>query len=278
VPEDDPTTREHPAEQKAEQKAEQPPVEDGGSRGARAVVRDTEVYRSVIRRPSPNRTHNNFLFHIYPVRVPERVLSLKSTGRLGFISSVLFVILTITGTYLMFFYRPQMRSAYFDMHEIHTQVVFGQVVRNMHRWSAHLMVVVVFIHMIRVFWSGAYKRPRQFNWVIGIGLLLLTLFLSFTGYLLPWDQLALWAVTVGTNLVGYMPLIGEQVRQVLLGSPDVGDPALIRFYTLHIYVLPLLTILLMAVHIWRVRKDGFAVGDREPEPEPEPATERASDE
>jgi len=259
VPED----LEHTEEEREKDAAQETP-----SRGVGEVLRDTEAYRSVIRRPSPNRSHNNFLFHIYPVRVPERVLSLKSTGRLGFISAVLFVILTVTGTYLMFFYRPQVSTAYFDMHEIHTQVVFGQVVRNMHRWSAHLMVVVVFIHMIRVFWSGAYKRPRQFNWVMGMGLLLLTLFLSFTGYLLPWDQLALWAVTVGTNLVGYMPSIGEQVRQTLLGSPDVGDPALIRFYTLHIYVLPLLTILLMAVHIWRVRKDGFAVGDREPEPQP----------
>jgi quinol-cytochrome oxidoreductase complex cytochrome b subunit len=231
-------------------------------------LRQTELYRSVIRRPSPNRSHNNFLFHVYPVRVPERALSLKATGRLGFISIVLFAILTITGTYLMFFYRPQAPQAYFDMHEIHTRVVFGQVVRNMHRWAAHLMVVVVFIHMIRVYWSGAYKRPRQFNWVIGMGLLLLTLFLSFTGYLLPWDQLALWAVTVGTNLAGYIPAIGENVRQALLGSPDVGDPALIRFYTLHIYVLPLLTLLLIGVHAWRVRKDGFAVGDRlDPDPE-----------
>lgn len=240
-----------------------PPEPSGKDRGETSPgFRETELYRSVIRRPSPNRSHNNFLFHVYPVRVPQRVLSLKATGRLGFIASVLFVILTVTGFYLMFFYRPQVSKAYFDMHAIHTQVVFGQVVRNMHRWSAHLMVVVVFIHMIRVFWSGAYKRPRQFNWVIGMGLLLLTLFLSFTGYLLPWDQLALWAVTVGTNIVGYVPGVGEQLRQLLLGSPDVGDPALIRFYTLHIYVLPLLTFLLMAVHIWRVRKDGFAIGDR----------------
>jgi quinol-cytochrome oxidoreductase complex cytochrome b subunit len=131
------------------------------------------------------------------------------------------------------------------------------------------MVVVVFIHLMRVFYAGAYKAPRQFNWVIGVGLLVLTLLFSFTGYLLPWDQLALWAITVGTNIAGYVPLMGDKARQILLGGPDVGGNALLRFYVLHIYVLPALLILLLAVHIWRVRKDGFAVADRE---ESEPAT------
>jgi quinol-cytochrome oxidoreductase complex cytochrome b subunit len=148
------------------------------------------------------------------------------------------------------------------MHTLGTSVAFGQFVRNIHRWAAHLMVVVVFLHLIRVFYAGAYKAPRQFNWVIGVGLLLLTLLFSFTGYLLPYDQLAFWAITVGTNIAGYVPLLGDSARQILLGGPDVGGDALLRFYVLHIYVLPVLLVLLLAVHVWRVRKDGFAVADR----------------
>lgn len=205
---------------------------------------------------------HNFFLHVYPVKVPRKVLSFRSTLRLGFIATVLFFTLFVSGMYLMFFYHPAVPQAYFDMHNLATSVAFGQFVRNIHRWSAHLMVVVVFIHLMRVFYAGAYKAPRQFNWVIGVGLLVLTLLFSFTGYLLPWDQLALWAITVGTNIAGYVPLMGDKARQILLGGPDVGGNALLRFYVLHIYVLPALLILLLAVHIWRVRKDGFAVADR----------------
>jgi quinol-cytochrome oxidoreductase complex cytochrome b subunit len=124
------------------------------------------------------------------------------------------------------------------------------------------MVFVVFLHLMRVFYSGAYKHPRQFNWLVGVVLLVLTLGLSFTGYLLPWDQLSFWAITVGTNIAGYVPLLGDHARQILLGGPEVGGAALLRFYVLHIYVLPSLVVLLLGVHIWRVRKDGFAVADR----------------
>jgi quinol-cytochrome oxidoreductase complex cytochrome b subunit len=129
------------------------------------------------------------------------------------------------------------------------------------------MVLIVLVHMLRVFYSGAYKRPRQFNWMVGVVLLMLTLGLSFTGYLLPWDQLAYWAITVGTNIAGYVPLMGDGARRVLLGGPDVGGDALLRFYVLHIYLLPALMLLLLGIHIWRVRKDGFAVADRRRPPE-----------
>lgn len=240
--------------------------------------RQTELYRSMVRHPSPDTprgramtSFHNFFLHIYPVKVPRKVLSFRSTFRLGFIATVLFTILFVSGTYLMFFYHPAVPQAYFDMHELHTSIAFGQFVRNIHRWSAHIMVLVVFVHLLRVFYAGAYKAPRQFNWLIGVGLLLATLLFSFTGYLLPWDQLAFWAITVGTNIAGYVPLLGDQARQMLLGGPDVGGEALLRFYVLHIYVLPALLILLLAVHIWRVRKDGFAVADRE---EAEPAVAR----
>ena len=231
--------------------------------------RRSEVYRSVVRHPRPDTprgramtSFHNFFLHVYPVKVPREVLSFRATFRLGFVAAVLFVILFISGMYLMFFYVPSVTEAYLDMHVIQTEVAFGQFVRNIHRWSAHLMVVVVFLHMLRVFYAGAHRAPRQFNWVLGVGLLLLTLGLSFTGYLLPWDQLAFWAITVGTNVAGYTPVLGDQARQMLLGGPDVGGAALLRFYVLHIYVLPALLILLLAVHVWRVRKEGFAVADR----------------
>jgi quinol-cytochrome oxidoreductase complex cytochrome b subunit len=134
----------------------------------------------------------------------------------------------------------------------------------MHRWSAHGMVAVVFLHLCRVFFTGAYKKPREFNWVLGVGLLLVTLFLSFTGYLLPWDQLAFWAITVGTSIAGYAPLVGKQIQFLLLGDATVGQEALLRFYVLHVAVLPLVLTLLIAIHFWRIRKDGGLSRPEEP--------------
>jgi quinol-cytochrome oxidoreductase complex cytochrome b subunit len=122
------------------------------------------------------------------------------------------------------------------------------------------MVLSVFLHMARVFYHGAYKSPREFNWVIGVILLTLTLLLSFTGYLLPWDQLSLWAVTVGTNMIGYSPVIGKQVNFVLLGSKTISGETLLRWYVLHVLLLPFVIVIFMAVHFWRVRKDGGISG------------------
>lgn len=232
------------------------------------ALRETEVWKSAVRAPHTDTargrasaTFHNFFLHVYPVKVPRPVLSFRSTFRLGFIAAVLFMVLLVSGVYLMFFYVPSVTNAYVNMHDLRTAVGFGQFVRNVHRWSAHLMVVVVVLHLMRVFYAGAYKRPRQFNWVIGVFLLLLTLGLSFTGYLLPWDQLAFWAVTVGTNVAGYVPILGEQVQRTLLGAPEIGEKTLLRFYVLHVYALPGLLMLALAVHVWRVRKDGFQVAD-----------------
>jgi quinol-cytochrome oxidoreductase complex cytochrome b subunit len=168
------------------------------------------------------------------------------------------------------------------MQHLKTDIGFGQLIRNVHRWSAHLMVLVVVLHLVRVFYAGAYKRPRQFNWVLGVVLLLITLGLSFTGYLLPWDQLSYWAVTVGTNLVHYVPVIGNTLQDLLIGGDQVGASTLLRFYALHVAVLPALLILVVSVHIWRVRKDGFAVprtgdGGVDAEREPAPALPNAPD-
>ncbi len=238
------------------------------------VFKESELYRSAVRHPSPETTRgramtsfNNFFLHVYPVKVPLKVLAFRSTFRLGFIVTVLYTILLISGMYLMFFYHPAPPDAYFDMHSLSTTVAFGQFVRNIHRWAAHLMVLAVFLHLMRVFYSGAYKAPRQFNWVIGVGLLVLTLLMSFTGYLLPWDQLAFWAITVGTNIAGYVPVFGHQTQHILLGGNDVGAAALLRFYVLHIYFIPALIVVLVCIHIWRVRKDGFAIADRQDEDE-----------
>jgi quinol-cytochrome oxidoreductase complex cytochrome b subunit len=229
------------------------------------VFRTSELGRSIVRHPpatSPRgrsmTSFHNFFLHVYPVKVPRSVLGWRATLRLGFIATVLFAILFVSGTYLMFFYHPAVPQAYFDMHNLATSVAFGQFVRNIHRWSAHLMVLVVFLHLIRVFVSGAYRAPRQFNWLVGVALLVLTLLFSFTGYLLPWDQLSFWAITVGTNIAGYVPMIGGSVQRMLLGGSEVGGTTLLRFYVLHIYALPALLVLLLSVHIWRVRKDGFA--------------------
>jgi len=238
------------------------------------TFKDSEVYRSAIRHPSPTTprgramtSFQNFFLHVYPVKVPRAVVKTRSTLRLGFIAAVLYMILFVSGMYLMFFYRPVAPDAYYNMHDLSTTVAFGQFVRNIHRWSAHLMVLVVCLHLLRVFYAGAYKPPRQFNWVVGVVLLVFTLLMSFTGYLLPWDQLSYWAITVGTNIAGYVPFFGNTARNVLLGGPDVSNVTLLRFYVLHIYVLPAAIFIVLGVHIWRVRKDGFAVADRKDETE-----------
>jgi quinol-cytochrome oxidoreductase complex cytochrome b subunit len=227
-------------------------------------LRETTVGRSIFR--SPDRATerdraaghwSNFWLHIYPVKVRRRELYFSYSWYLGVASTVLFASLIASGVYLMFFYVPSPSNAYGDIQTIQTQVAFGQFIRNVHRWSAHFMVIAVAAHMARVFYRGAYKSPREFNWTIGVVMLVLTLLLSFTGYLLPWDQLAFWAVTVGTSMADFVPFIGGEVRQVLLGGDQVGSQTLLRFYVLHVAVLPLLLTVLFMVHMWRWRKDAM---------------------
>lgn len=194
--------------------------------------------------------------HIHPVKVHRSRFRFTYTFYLGFISFYLFLILTVTGIALMFYYRPSTALAYQDMKDLEFAVFLGKFTRNLHRWSAHAMIVVVVLHMYRVFVTGSYKKPRQFNWVIGVLLLLLTLLLSFTGYLLPWDQLAFWAITVGTSIGAYTPWLGPKLRELLLGGTIVGDAALNRFYVLHCIGLPAAMASLTMVHFWRIRKDG----------------------
>ncbi len=198
----------------------------------------------------------NVFFHLHPVKVNRKSLNWAYSFGLGVISAIVFLELTLTGILLMFYYAPTLERAYGYITTLQTVVPFGQLLRNLHRWGAHLMVLVVVLHMVRVFYTGAYKPPRQFNWVVGVILLILTLGASFTGYLLPWDQLAFWAITVGTSVAGYAPLIGSTAKGILLGGPEVGQEALTRFYALHIMIIPAGIALLTSLHLWRVRKDG----------------------
>ncbi|HEY7783414.1 MAG TPA: cytochrome b N-terminal domain-containing protein [Pyrinomonadaceae bacterium] len=204
----------------------------------------------------------NFLLHWFPAKVTRQSLSWNYSFWLGTISAVLFLILVLTGIPLMFLYVPSVERAYLSVKDIEFTVSYGWFLRGLHRISAHLMVAVVFLHMVRVFLTGAFKngtaanQNRPLNWIIGIVLLLLTLLLSFTGYLLPWDQLAYWAITVGTNIASAAPGVGEAMRFFLLGGTTIEQNTLIRFYVLHCFFLPLLVTLLFSYHMWRVRKDG----------------------
>ena len=228
-----------------------------------ALITNNRVWRSMFRfqYPTDDRTRALvvpavFFLHIHPLKVDARSIRLTYTWGLGLFLFFLFGIETVTGILLMFVYVPHVDRAYTDVEAMSTTVAFGALLRNIHRWGAHLMVLAVFLHMMRVFYTGAYKSPREFNWVVGVMLLLLTLALSFTGYLLPWDQLSFWAITVSTNLAGYTPLIGEAMRVFILGGKEVGQDALIRFYTAHVILFPAFMMVLIGLHFWRIRKDG----------------------
>ncbi|MGA7884618.1 MAG: cytochrome b N-terminal domain-containing protein [Acidobacteriaceae bacterium] len=210
--------------------------------------------------------------HILPTKVRRRMLTFDATWYLGTLTLGTFLVLVITGILLMFYYHPSVPQAYSDMKDLRFVVSSGLFLRNLHRWSAHAMVLLAFAHMFRVFYRGAYRPPREFNWVVGIFLLLATLLLSYTGYLLPWDQLAFWAITVGSNISSAVPLVGQKIHLLLLGGNLVNANALLRFYVLHCVILPLAAVMLIAVHFWRIRKDGgLYVQQSEPAKQPDEA-------
>ncbi|TME33630.1 MAG: DUF4405 domain-containing protein [Chloroflexi bacterium] len=219
----------------------------------RRALTENRVFRAWFRTGYPSTPRqqalimfNNVFLHLHPVRIRRESLRVTYTFCLGGLSFFLFLFLTVTGVLLMFYYRPATSVAYQDMKDLDTLINFGLLLRNMHRYSAHAMVIVVFLHMLRVFYTGAYRPPR--------------FFLSFTGYLLPWDQLGIWAVTVGTNMAGATPFVGEQTRFLLIGGFEISDNTLVRWYVLHVIFMPLITAVLMAVHFWRIRKDGGISG------------------
>ena len=222
---------------------------------------------------------NNVFLHLHPVRLPRHAVKVKYTWCMGGLSFFVFLVLTVTGILLMFYYRPTVEYAYTDIIDLKEQVPLG-IMRELHRWGAHLMVITVWLHMFRVFMTGSYKPPREFNWVVGVILLTLTMLLSFSGYLLPWDQLAIWAITVGTNMARATPFLGHEgpgaalislgdinfitaasdVRFALLGGRFLGEATLLRFYVLHCIGFPFIIMIFMAVHFWRIRKDGGISG------------------
>ena len=226
-------------------------------------LRGTRVWRSVFRSGSGTSTlhralvvQQNVFLHLLSTKVRRRTLDFSFTWYLGTLSLGTFLILVITGILLMLYYHPSVPQAYSDTKDLQFVVSSGLFLRNLHRWSAHAMVFLVFAHMFRVFYRGAYRPPREFNWVIGVVLLILTLLLSYTGYLLPWDQLAFWAITVGSNIASAVPVLGSRIHFLMLGGNLVNANALLRFYVLHCMILPLTLIFFVAIHFWRIRKDG----------------------
>jgi quinol-cytochrome oxidoreductase complex cytochrome b subunit len=251
-------------------------------------LRGTQVWKSIFRHgvPGDGRTRamaivSNVFLHLHPVAIRKSGVRLGFTWCMGGLTFFLFLVEVVTGVLLMFYYRPVVEYAYQDVQDLHAQVTLG-LLREIHRWAAHAMIITIWLHMLRVFLTGSYKPPREFNWVVGVVLLVATMFLSFTGYLLPWDQLAMWAITVGSNVAGATPFVGNtgpfsrfmtfpgtnipmihagsDARFFLLGGTSVGENALLRFYVLHCVFIPLIATVLMAVHFWRVRKDGGISG------------------
>ena len=208
-------------------------------------VRENRIWRSIFRSGSGDSNLRRSLFvqqnvflHLFSIKARKRVLEFSATWYLGALTFGTFLILVITGILLMLYYHPSVPQAYADMKDLQYVVSSGVFLRNLHRWSAHAMVFLVFAHMFKVFYRGAYRTPREFNWIIGVVLLLVTLLLSYTGYLLPWDQLAYWAVTVGSNIASAVPLMGAKIRFLMLGGTAVNANALLRFYVLHCVILP----------------------------------------
>ena len=245
----------------------------------KAIVK-SQIWKSIFRvgLPTDNRKRalamlGNVVLHLHPIKVKKSGLRMSYTWCMGGTAFFLFLVETITGILLMFYYRPTVEYAYFDMVDLREAAAFG-IMRELHRWGAHAMVIAVWLHMFRVFMTGSYKPPREFNWNIGVLLLLFTLLLSFTGYLLPDDQLGFWAVTVGTNMARATPLIGHEgplgpelgltafndIRFALLGGSIVDANALLRAYIWHCIAIPIIAAVLMIVHFWRIRKDGSISG------------------
>jgi quinol-cytochrome oxidoreductase complex cytochrome b subunit len=241
----------------------------------------TQIYKSMFRvkhEPTPRSRSlgvlTNVFLHLHPAKINRDAVRFSYTWGMGGITFYLFIVLTFTGILLMFYYHPTKGQAYQDILYLENDVPFGKVLRNMHRWGAHLMVITTWLHMFRVVLTGSYKTPREFNWTVGVVLLVLTLLLSFTGYLLPDDQLGFWAVTVGTNMARATPMLGNEgpfghelgmspyndVRFALLGGSIVDANALLRSYIWHCIAIPVILSVLLAVHFWRVRKDGGISG------------------
>lgn len=201
----------------------------------------------------------SLFLHLHPPTIDERVIKFNHTFGLGGMAVVLICLQFITGLLLRFFYEPFPGRAYDSIVYLENNVLFGQLLRNIHYWSAVFLIVITFLHLLRVYFTGAFHGKRQFNWVLGIFLLIVILLSNFTGYLLPWDQLSYWAITVSTSMLEYIPLIGNVLKEIVIGGSEIGNATLLIFYNFHTGILPILLILILAFHFWRVRKAGGVI-------------------
>ncbi len=217
---------------------------------------DTERRRAIL---------NSLILHIHPPVIDKTTLKFSRTWGLGGMALLLIMIQFISGVFLKFVYLPFPGKAYESIIVLQNEIVFGQLIRNIHYWSAVLLLLVTFLHLLRVYFTGAFTHSRQFNWVIGLGLFFLVIFSNFTGYLLPWDQLAYWAITICVGIVGYIPGVGAWLQDMIRGGSEVGPVTISIFYTFHTFILPASLVLLMGFHFWRVRKAGGIM--RLPRPE-----------
>ncbi|MFQ6671711.1 MAG: cytochrome b N-terminal domain-containing protein [Candidatus Tectimicrobiota bacterium] len=193
-----------------------------------------------------------------PMLLYRNPLTNNFFARLGTISLVLFLILVGSGLLLLMYYVPSTGEAHHSVVLLSNEVPFGWLIRGVHYWAANLLIVTVMAHMARIFFSGAYKPPRDFNWVTGVVLIALVICFEFTGYLLPWSQEAYWATTVGTNYLASIPLIGETLMYLLRAGMEVNQLTLTRFFAFHVGILPTVTIIVLALHFLLVRRQGMA--------------------
>lgn len=177
---------------------------------------------------------------------------------LGGTAFLCFLILVVTGIFLAMYYKPTPAEAYKSVQTIMTTVPMGSLVRSVHHWAANTMIAAVMLHMIRIYFMGAYKNPRELNWVVGIFLLLTTTTFGFSGYLLPWDQLAFWATKIGTGIAGSIPVMGNFISLILMGGTDIGAETLTRFYAIHVMILPIAIATLLGLHFMMVRIQGIS--------------------
>lgn len=201
----------------------------------------------------------NFIYHIHPPTIPEKVLKFTHTWGLGGSALVLVMMQVITGILLLFVYSSEMSKAYDSILVLQHDVMFGKLIRNLHHWGANFLILFLFLHMLRVFFTGAYHDKRKGNWWIGLGLFLCVLISNFTGYLLPMDQLAYWAITICTNMFEYIPYLGSSIQKLIIGGADLSQATLSNFFAIHIALAPISLAILMPFHFWRVRKAGGVV-------------------
>jgi quinol-cytochrome oxidoreductase complex cytochrome b subunit len=211
------------------------------------------------------RGFTNIFLHLHPAFVREDAIAFNRTFGLGGMAALLIVFQFLTGIMLRFYYEPFPGLAYDSIVLLQNNVLFGRLIRNIHHWSGVFLVIITFLHLLRTFFTGAYQSPRQINWIIGLLLFALVILSNFTGYLLPWDQLAFWAITVSTSILQYIPLIGNSLREFIIAGTEVNADTLLIFYNLHSAVLPILILLLMAYHFWRVRKAGGVIVSKDVE-------------